>query len=242
MASSEGKGVISARDYRKKVVLAPTILGFSALTKPDDKFGDPKYRALFHYPDDRAKELSIERIQAEADRMFEKWKELAKAAQVKGKSAPSAEEWFNDKLKEPGEKSKQQDPFIALSLKHKEGVSKKNGRPYVIKPSAWDQGGNLLDLAKLNLGSGSLVQPVVSVGVWTSPLNKTPAISIRLEGVRILKLVQFTGGGMEEIDEADLALIEDQELSEDLSAFMADGLDEGEGAPTEDDEDENLPF
>lgn len=217
-------GIITVR-LKKKTALAPCTLGYNNLVTPDDKFGEPKYRALFHLSDKQmAHNIGI--LDAAGPELLDKWAEESGRA-----GTIDAETWLSGKLKDATENMQCQDQFMDIGLKALEGVSKRTGRPYKIEPRAWDRKNQLLDLATLKLGAGSLVQPIVTIGIYTSSLAKEPQFTLRLEGVRILKLVQWQGGGLAGISDEDLNLIDDEELDDDLSAFLqgAEGGAEDEG-------------
>ncbi|MFZ3194114.1 MAG: hypothetical protein WA154_13030, partial [Moraxellaceae bacterium] len=135
---------------------------------------------------------------------------------------PDCAEWVSDHLKPAHEKSKNQDPFV--TFKNKADFQDKQGRTVRKTMKAYDGKGGLLDLPSLKLGMGSVVQVVLTPGLFMNALIKTPTPTLKLQGVRVLKLVQFGAGGggaIEEVSQDDLALLGTDFEVEDLAGFVS---------------------
>lgn len=232
------KGVIVYRPRRKVVVLAPSVLGWANLEKPDDRFDkdNPKFKLNAHLSDPafaRNVEIITDAVEARKEGFL---KECTQAGyDASGVEWPNVEEWLQDKLKESKMKAIS-DPYVSFSCNYKKGVDKKTGREWETSVSAYDKKNTLLDLKKLKLGSGSLIQPIIDIGLFVSPKELNPLISARLKGVRILKLEQYSGGGLElgEVADEDLELLEDTDV-DDLSDFIGSSF-EGDDDTTDEDE------
>jgi hypothetical protein len=235
--------VILLRPRNSNVVLAPCKLGWANLIEPDDKYGKPRFNAKFHFSDAvYARNLSLIEEAVEA-LMPEFVKECAAFKDLKtGKPRPyelptdkiDVEAWMQNKIKEPGENSPIKDPTFLISLKHRKGVSKKDGSSWEVRPRAWSGSNELLNLRTLKMGSGSVVQPVVNIGLFVAPNQPDPAIALELVGVRVLKLVQYQGGQGPKLDkmtDEDLAMLGDDEDIDDLSSFLGNSLTTPEAAP-----------
>lgn len=235
-------------------VTPPCTLGFSNLVEPDDAFDSLNFKANAHFGED-AQEALISRVQEHVIEAL--WPKFLKEATEKGKDAsklkkPAAREWVEDHLKEPREGARIDLPFIIFK-NGAEYRDKKSGQMVRKTMRAYDAKGNLLDLPALHLGMGSTVQVVLVPGIFISPLVKSPQPSFKLQGVRVLKLVQFGAGrGIGEVDEEDMdALGGDFDL-DDLADYAAaanprqrrpDNAQPNRGGYTgADDLDEEIPF
>lgn len=89
--------------------------------------------------------------------------------------------------------------------------------------TATDRSGAALDLPTLKLGMGSVVQVLLTPGIYSAPLtdNGMAKLSLKLQGLRIIKLEQYGSGGpaIGEISEEDMALIGSDVEADDLSAY-----------------------
>jgi hypothetical protein len=225
-AKPKASGVLAVRS-KQLFVSPPGTLGFSNLLEPDDAFDALKFNAQVHYS-----EAAQERLVAliEKDVVDANWaalmKEIKSAEKAEPKGGwvkPDARSWVEDKMKPPSERSKTQLPSIQWAneaeFRNKEGqLQRKTMRAYSAQ-------GALLDLPSLHLGMGSIVQAVLIPGLFISPLMNRgqPLPSFKLQGLRIINLVQFGAGGgtLGDLDEADMALLgEDLEVS-DLGSFAA---------------------
>lgn len=230
MAKKSGV-IASTPKQRVNVTLPPGTLGWADLIKPKS-FGDDdpgNYSTNLHWTDEELERVAT-KLQEGFDEALEKY--LAANPELEDrKRNTDAAAYLEDKTKTSDKETL--GPWITFKLKHKEGVSKKSGRPYVIKPRVWDTKGNILDAVKLALGRDSRVSPVVSIGFFVSPLVKDITPSIRLEGVAVLKRVSIKGTGA--FDPSSLGEeISDEEIDDNLASFAAGAFD----GPEDDDDDE----
>lgn len=201
----------------------PGILGFSNLIEPDTAFGESKFKANTHHTEDQLAALA-EKIDIHVVApLWEKFLEEAEEKKFKGPKGgllkPQASDWLEDHLKDPQERSKIQLPFIMWGV-DSSYTSKGEVHERVMRAvSAHDEP---LELKGLRLGMESIVQPLLTAGMWASALSKNQAaLSFKLQGVRVLQLKQFGGGGSaaEEVTEADLKLLGENFEVEDLAAY-----------------------
>lgn len=251
MAAAKGaSGYIGLRG--ETLILSPGGLGFNKLIEPD-VFGDndPQFKANVHYNHDQQEAL-IPVLQRKVDAMWPAYQKEARAAN-KPKLAeddlkPDARAWLEDKLKDPSEKAKNKTPFIVLSVDADYLNRDKVLTRRVMR--VWDGRNNVLDLASLGLGMGSIVQPVVSFKLFSAPIvnsGKRPSMSIKLEGLRVLKLERFTGGGpsLTAVSDDDLAGLEAGFEMDDLSAYAGGATKGPANKPAqsfEADLDDDIPF
>lgn len=253
-AKPKSGGVVAVR-ASKSFFTPPGPLGWSNLIEPDAAFDSLKFKANIHL-DEKAQEILAGRIGKEMDELFPKFlaeaEKAEKAAPRGGWVIPEADAWVDDHLKEPKENSRIQLPFVSFA-NDAEYRDKKSGKMVRKTMRAYDVQGQMLDLPSLHLGMGSIVQLVLIAGVFVSPLVKEPTPSFKLQGVRVIKLEQFGGGGgsMGEMDDEDMALIGDTSDFADLSAYAAkpkpDASKRAKPGRTDDDlddgfDDDEIPF
>lgn len=203
---------------------SPGTLGFANLLDPDEAFDQVKFKANVHHTDDQLKHFA-----ARIDNVViaPLWEDFLKAADDLGATKPrggyvkpTGMEWIESVYKDPKESSRIQLPYIIFSndadYKDRDGILQRREMRGV------DGHNNKLDLRKARLGMGSTVQPLLGASIWASALSKgQAALSFKLQGVRVLHLVQFggSGPGLEEVTEDDLGLVEEGFEAEDLSAY-----------------------
>lgn len=224
-------------EYRPKGImfLPACTLGFSSLITPDVYEGKSTFKLNAHFTQTQAEALA-DKLQAEiVDPGYKAIKDEALAA-IKAKypaallTKVSAADWLEGAMKEPKEKSRIQLPF--LNIKCNSHVKNRQDEliPQTVK--AWDAKGKLLDLPSLHLGMGSIVSVGVSAAYWHGTLNvetegpkKKPVKwfatpTLRLVGVRVLKLEQFGGdSSVGEVSPDDMVGVEEGFEAEDLAAF-----------------------
>ena len=237
-AQKKPSKVIVYRPRRQSVVMAPSTLGWSALVTPDAKYDkdQPKFKINAHLTDAQF-ERNVEIIEAAVDGRKQGFiDECRKAGYDKDDFKwPDVRAWLTGKLKEA--KKEGQGDFITLSMNHKKGVDEKTGREWETKPKAYDMNNNLLDLPSLRIGAGSVIQPIVDIGLFVSPKELDPLISIRLQGLRVAKLKQYTpGADLGAASEEDLALLGDEEDVDDLSDFIGSAFGGDDSSTTDEDE------
>lgn len=192
----------------KVTILPPGILSFNALLKPDDKFGDPTFYCMVEL-DEQALEKMSTMVSAECEGLYKKMAETYD----KLKPMVNIQGWLEDRVKTPTDEKYA--PTVKFSVKS-EGKGR-DGEVFNRTITIWDVKNNRLDLAKLKMGRGSIVQVVVKVGLYSTALVPAPTPTLQLIGVRVLKLVQF--GGQGNLDALDPTDVEGIELDEDLGAF-----------------------
>lgn len=211
MAASKGTGGGMPTVVRntKVTVMPPGKLSFSALLKPDDKFGEGIFYANIEM-DEQSLDKMATMLQAEIAKLYPQLKEEKPQAP----EPVSINAWMQDQVKIG---SGDYPSFVKFKVKS-EG-KKKDGSIFNRTITIWDMKNNQLDLAKLRLGRGSVVQAVVKTGLFCTSLVKVPTPSLQLVGLRILKLVQFGGNGGMALDEVDADDVEGLDMDTDLGAF-----------------------
>lgn len=217
---AKNSAVVNVRS-KKTIALPPAMLGFSSLVTPDTYDpSKPKLKGNFHYKAE-AFPLLQATIQKECIDAF-----LAKLTEDSGfplKTAMTAEEWLAEKLKEPKDEARIKLPHIVLMCNA--SFRGRDGELQEVALSAWDRHNNKLDLKKLRISADSIVEPIVKPGLFASKqLMSIPQPTLRLVGIRVLKLVQFGGSSAPaETDEEAIkeALGQDFDMDQDLSAFAA---------------------
>ncbi len=210
----------------KQAFLAPPgPLGFNNLIEPDTAFDSLKFNVQTAYSEEAVALLisKIDRFVIEP--LWPKFLAACKdantpAAQMAKWTKPEGAVWVDDHLKQPNERAKVQLPTIqfdnAAEFKDKNGVTQRKTM------KAYSATNQLLDLASLGLGYGSIVQPVLMPGIFKSALVKQPTCCFNLQGVRIITLKKFGGGAqLGAMQDEDMSILEDGVQAEDLSAYMA---------------------
>lgn len=213
-------GVIAVRS-KQLLITSPGTMGFANLIEPDDAFDALKFNVQIHYNEDQQARL-VAQIQEHAiDGNWESFlKEVADKPEPKGGwQKPDAQVWVDDHLKEPSERSRTQQPSIQWA--NDAEFRNKQGQLVRKTMRAYDAENTILDLPGLRLGMGSTVQAVLIPGLFISGLVKQPQPSFKLQGVRILKLVQYGSGGgsLGNVSEEDMALLGDDVEVDALSAY-----------------------
>lgn len=207
---------------KKLVASPPGTLGWSSLVQADDKYGEPKFNLKCHFSEDAAGKLGIQ-IQEMMDELIPKLEENIKEKGGKIKlplKRISGDQYLEDNLKDPVEKSRVQLPTLGFSVV--ESYKGKDGNSIKRTIKAWDSKNAPLDLPTLRLGMGSIVQVVYEPGVYAGPLTKGYAHpTLRLVGVRILKLEQFGPGAAQlgDLSEEDLEGLDADFEADDLAAY-----------------------
>lgn len=248
-AKKSNPGVIAVRS-KKLFITPPGPMGFANLIEPDDAFDALKFNVRQHYAEEASERL-ISLIDAQViaplwDELMEALTEAKKAAPRGGWVKPDARSWVEDHLKEPSEKSRVQLPTIqwANEAEYKD----KDGSLQRKTMKAYDSKGKVLDLASLKLGMGSIIQSVLIPGLYVSPIQNKgqPAPSFKLQGVRVIQLKQFGGGGqgLGELDEADMSLLGEDVEVDDLASYAkaADAPAQRNRPVSDFDADDEIPF
>jgi len=234
-APKKNSAVVTVR-AKKTIALPPCTLGFASLVDPDEYDPEkPVFKLNAHYtPEglDALKGVLAEKVYTE-----DSVKALREEAEKNGfkisKDPQDPADWLEAKLKEPKEKAKVQLPHLVIS---NAAQFMKKGEVQKRTIACWDHANQVLDLKKLKLGMGSLIQPIVFPNLFFSKIIGVPQPSLKLVGVRVLQLKRY-GGQMAPADTDDEAIKEvlgENFEFEDLSAYMG-----GASEPV-DDEPENL--
>lgn len=218
------------------------------------------FKSAIHFNDPQQDAL-VARIQKHViDVLWEKFLEEAEAAskrlgvpqgmpgkKVKGEITyspwpkPSAQAWVDAHLEAIREGSSvgkyTQEPCVEFS-NAADYRDKKTGELRMKTMRATDAAKNPVDIKKAMLGMGSSVQALLTGSIYYAPALATcsegPAISVKLQGLVILKLVKWTGsGGMQgnpEVSDEDLALLGEDVTADDLSAYTREELEPGVAA------------
>lgn len=217
-AKKRSGGFVTARDL---LATPPGILGFSSLLEADAfQDGDkPKFKVKWHYtPEAFERLVAVASTACFTDKLTE---ELAK--QMDGKVAPRVdmEAYLKEHAKQAGDSDRVKLPYLQIAAT--EMYKNRDGEEIHREIKAWDASNTLLDLKSIRLGMGSTVQIIVTPGLYCSKFSDNYAApSFRLEGVRILKLVQFGAGQAKlgQISEEDKALMEEGVEPDDLSQYV----------------------
>lgn len=231
MATKKKSSSVIVARAKKTIALPPCTLGFCHLETPDDYDPDkPQYKMNAHY-DPKGIQAFIDMVGAKvlSEAALEKLaEEMVAGGAGKAKKPPvTAQDFVEDKLKEPKDKAKIQLPHIILG---NAAFYMKQGERTQRQISVWDAKNNVLDLKSLKLGMGSIVQPIVYPNLYYSKLNGFAAPSLKLVGVRVLKLVKYGGqqAPSDTDDEAIRDVMGDGFEYDDLSSF-AEGA--GDASP-----------
>lgn len=247
-AKKNTSGVIAVRS-KQLLITAPGTMGFANLIEPDDAFDALKFNVQVHYNDEQQERL-VAQIQEHAiDGNWQGFlKEVSEKPEPKGGwQKPDAEAWVNDHLKAPSERSRTQQPSIQWA--NEAEFRNRDGQMQRKTMRAYDAQNHVVDLPSLKLGMGSIVQAVLIPGLFISGLVKQPAPSFKLQGVRVLKLVQWGAGGgsLGEVSEDDMALLGEDVEVDDLGSYAKQETKEKAPArsqrPASDfDLDDEIPF
>lgn len=224
-------------------ITPPGLLGFANLIEPDTAFNQSKFKLNWHPTDDQARALADKLDAHVVEPLWDKFLALADELKVKapkqGWNKPLGLDWMEEHTKDPKEGSRIELPFIVFD--NASEFNNRDGVPQARIMKATDMGGNAVDLKQARVGMGSTVQVLCSASMWSGAFSKgLPAVSLKLAGLRILKLVQFGGAGkMEEVSDEDLALLGDGFEADDLSGYV--GNKKASETPREE-VDEEIPF
>jgi len=218
-----GGGIVTSRS-KEFLFGSPAILGsWPKLIEPDEAFDEVKFKANFHFSE-ASQEAFVKRLDAAIEALWTQFlADMEKAGKpTKGLTPPSAQDWVTDHLKEPKDNWKIQGEYLQFS-NDAEYVARKGplaGETVRKKMLCFDKDGVPKDIAEVKPDGGSIVKPVLQVGLWVSPLQKKPQVSLKLQGVQVLKLETYSGAApqAEEVSDEDLALLGDVTLT-DLAGF-----------------------
>jgi hypothetical protein len=139
---------------------------------------------------------ALERLETVLTREMDSlWTQFLKDAEKAGKKAdklakPDVGSWIEDHLKPFKEGTRIELPFVTFK-NDAEYRDKKSGEMRMKTMKLWDGKGTLLDPEAIKLGMGSTVAPVVAAGIFVSGIIKVPTPTLKLQGLKVLKLVQW---------------------------------------------------
>lgn len=265
MAETQKVSAVLTARAAKSISLPPCELGWADLITPKafekdaPKLGEgaPKFMIDCHYSPLGLEALALKLLAVIAAQLPALKKAAAlngpvdpKTGEIKGtilKDPISAEDWLEAQLKTPKTAAKIQLPFIKLRApgyrKGKRDPDGSFGDPILNLMGCWDPDNQPLDLSKLRLSAGSVIQPIVYPNLFASkPAMWIPQPSLKLVGVRVLKVVSFGGrGGPQAPDDADDEAIKkvlgaDFDIHQDLSQYAV-GADDVPDVPDHGDDD-----
>jgi hypothetical protein len=202
--------------------MPPGIVGFHNLITPDNAFDALKFNVQVAYTEAAVDRLGVLIQTKIIDANWEAFLKAADAAGVKRDwQKPNGVQWVEEHLRPANERAKVQLPTLQWAneadYKDKDGASQRKTM------KAWDAGNNLIAMSDLHMGMGTTAQAVVVGGLFVSALIKQPQPSFKLQGIRIINLVQYGAGGaaLGEISEEDMAILGGDVEVSDLGSFAA---------------------
>lgn len=238
-APAKSSAVIVVRSS-KTVALPPSLLGYNELLDPDNYDpAKPKFKGNFHFTPKAITDLQTLIQAACVDGLLEKLTAEFNEAnpKLKLKAPQSVEEWLEAKLKPAKDDPKtdwQALPFLQVAMPAT--FKDKAGEVHTKEVACWDGKNNKLPLKRLKLGRGSTVQAIVTPSLFFSKLIGFPQPTMKLVGVRVLKLVSWGSGGGQapERDDEEIRNVMGQDFEMDDLSMFAGGDDEVEAGPPED--------
>lgn len=233
MAKAPQKSNSSVITVRPKstAALAPGTLGFASLVTPDEYDPEkPTFKLNYHLSPEGIDALKDDiREKVYTEEALEKLREECAANGIRSVPDPQdPEAWLAAKLKEPKEQAKIQLPHLVISNR---ATYRKGGETVQREIACWDARNNKLNLKKLRLGMGSIIQPIVWPNLFFSKLIGVPQPSLKLVGVRVLQLQRWGNGGAAPADTDEEAIKEvlgEEFAYDDLAAFAAGSGDDEE--------------
>lgn len=243
MAAAKKKGNSSVVTVRatKTIALPPGTLGYASIVTPDEYDPEkPTFKLNYHLTP-LAIDALIEDITTKVytEAALEKLREEGEANGIKAMADPQdAKAWLSAKLKEPKEKARITLPHIVVS--NKATYKDRSGEIKTREIACWDANNKKLNLKRLKLGMGSIIEPVVYPNLFFSKLIGFPQPSLKLVGVRVLKLERFGGGAApaDTDEEAIKEVLGENFVYDDLAAYASGG--EGDHAEEDHADDADL--
>lgn len=156
------------------------------IDKPDDKYNpDGTYSTKLRYdPQDPAIQEFIAELTAFRDEAF-----AAEVEESPAKKAYTPLPVFADELDKNGDPT----GFITITAKMKAVVfSKKHDKEFQMAPNVYDAEGTPLNPVP-SIGNGSKLQVRGKAVFYAMPSNRSYGLSLRMEDVKIIELVEYTG-------------------------------------------------
>lgn len=224
------------------IALPPGNLGFNNLLEPEAFADGPlKFKLNYHMsPEAIAALVEALKENAYSERNMEKLREEFAEKGVKSPPEPrDVADWVSGLLREPKEGSTERLPHITIGTQA-EYKDRKTGEVKLRSIACWDAKNKKLDLKRLKLGRGSIIQPVVYANLFYAGAKTIQGVaipaticpSLRLVGVRVLKLERWGGSGAqaaEADEEAIKEVLGDNFAYDDLAAYAEGAHEEDHG-------------
>lgn len=211
----------SKKPQYPKVRTPKGVFGYVWIAKPDTKWkAEGEYKVDLTFPSDTdeakafvkavADMLEVARAEAE-DKLAQAYASATGSkkgeAKKKKESLGVADLPIKEVLDEEGEPTGD----VKITAKMPAKVTRKaDQKVFHLKPNVVDGVGNKIAHDALNIGPGTEGKLRVELRPYYNPKDNVAGVSIRLETVRVLKLVEFGSGGSTGFED-------DDEMGEDLS-------------------------
>lgn len=218
---------MTAKKNRPPVIVTPKgVLAYPHLNTPDSKFdaNKPKFKVTLLLPakDPATQELMKKLDVAAAAAFAEKKAENPKAAKTMEMAQPYYEE-----TDEEGNETGNIKFNISMNAQYQD---KKTGKIVKLKPALRDAKKNELNPDKVKIGGGTEAKIALCPVPYYNASSKKAGVSLQLQGVQVIKLVEFGANGGNYFDEED-----GYEATDDDEAPSAPKGDEGGDEGGEDD-------
>ncbi len=168
----------------KRITTPVGTASYPYLTRPDTKFNpDGEYRVGLILPASEAKSLIKTIDEAMTDSLKEAKAENPKKSKKMKQANPPYAELTDDEGNETGE--------VQINFKQKALIKPKNGQPFEKRPALFDSKGVPLP-SNITIGSGSKLKVSFEIHPYYTDLVGA-GVSLRLMGVQVLELVEYTG-------------------------------------------------
>jgi len=175
-----------AKSKRVRITTPKGIAKFPRLSSPDTKFNpDGEYRVTLLLDPEKDKEF-LDELDAMADAAVQKAQEENK----KYRKVMQRQEPYKMELDQDGEETGK----VEVKFKMRAHVKSKDGKEYSFAPALFDAQGKPIDPAKINIGGGSIIRVNFTPNPYFVAATKAVGISLQLNAVQVLELVQYNGG------------------------------------------------
>lgn len=177
---------------KTELTTARGIAVFPQLNEPSTKFdSNGVYECRLRYAADDA---FIDTFRSRAQKVIDvKYDEITEQLKADGKAGLVAKIKKMDapiKVEEDPETGDETGFVTIKAKKTASGIAKKTGKPWKSKPDIFDARGNKLTNAPA-IGGGSEMKMNVELFGYYAPNTKEVGCSVRLNGVQVIKLVQY---------------------------------------------------
>lgn len=175
-----------AKSKRVRITTPKGIAKFPRLSSPDTKFNpDGEYRVILLLDPEKDKEF-LDELDAMADAAVQKAQEENK----RYRKLIQRQEPYKMELDQDGEET----GLVEVKFKMRARVKSKDGKEYNFAPALFDAQGKPIDPTKINIGGGSIIRVNFTPNPYFVAATKTAGISLQLNAVQVLELVQYNGG------------------------------------------------